>query len=357
MARWAAQDAGETKSSRHSTCPDRSPRRRVLLVVITYRSMDTLPRLMDAVSDWLEASDDNYLTVVDNGASVETIEYVRTVTATQADRVLAAVADANLGFAPGVNVAVERARQRWGPMDSVLLVNPDIETTGRTLKQTADFLNNASIGVAAPRVQATDGLVDRGAARRFWTLRTLFAEVVGVPRMARFLGAPLRNVPVPKAGAPIDVDITTGAFMAIRSEVFGAGMDTRLPMYLEDQEICHRAHEQGFRVVIIPELKAVHVGGHSRERNTSMRRDLRMMELAAAPTLSLLATSGVRAWRVRLVVFTGGAVRFALAAILTIIGGFRRGRRQWAVEQVRLAGWFMAWAAWTDVLGYRVEMR
>jgi N-acetylglucosaminyl-diphospho-decaprenol L-rhamnosyltransferase len=315
----------------------------VLLVIVTYKSQKTIPDLIGAVSDWLRQSDGHRLSVIDNSGDIETMRYVRAMTHRSADRVVAEVAPGNAGFANGVNEAVRRAIVRWREPETVILLNPDIVTTAESIAATQSALADPSIGIAAPRVvSAADGSLDRGLARRHWNRRTLFSEIVGAPRLARLLGSRSRNVDVPTSGPAVDVDIVTGAFMAVRFSVFGDGLDCRLPMYLEDQEICHRSTSRGLRVVVLPETSARHAGGHSRQQNSAMQRELRMLELAAAPAQSLQDTAGHSATQLRVLVGVGGVARATVAALTGLL---RRDRRRWAADQLRLSSWFVAWAA------------
>ena len=122
------------------------------------------------------------------------------------------------------------------------------------------------------------------------------------------------------------------------------GLDTRLPMYLEDQEICHRARTLGYRVVVCRTVQARHVGGASRKSHTGMARQLRMMELAAAPCMSLMDETGHRLRQLRVLVVAAGLVRVGVAAATAVTAGVvSRRRRGWSAEQIRLGSWFVSW--------------
>lgn len=254
--------------------PDTSPDLQ-FAVIVTFRSADVVEALALAMNGWLTENPNTRLVVLDNSDSQQTIDNVHSITRTNAARVIAVVNGSNTGFAPAVNVAVEMARERWGQPATVVLVNPDVLTDAATLNQVPRLLDDPTIGIAAPLLLDADGRdTDRGVARRFWNRRLLFAEVLGVPEIATVLASRSRNISVQPGDGLIDVDITSGAFMAIRAEVFGNGLDVRLPMYLEDQEICHRAARRGLRVVVARHVVARHVGAASRRSNTAMAQQL-----------------------------------------------------------------------------------
>lgn len=317
-----------------------------LVVLVTYKSRDVVQPLLGSIRDWLAQTPEGRLAVIDNSGCQQTIAVVREFTARNADHVHASVSTANLGFSPAVNLAVDEARQLWGRIQCVVLVNPDARIDATTLAELPEVLANPSIGIVAPLLLDTGGSrVDRGSARRYWNRRRLFAEVAGAPRIARFLGTAPRQIAIPDQVVPVDVDITSGALMAIRGELFGAGLDTRLPMYLEDQEICHRARTRGLRVVVMPDLRATHVGGDSRRKNPEAARQLRMMELAAAPAASLVDTGRRPFEQLRVVVALAAGAR-AGAAVLALLsaGTFSARTRNWSLAQLRLSRWFLLWA-------------
>ncbi|TQJ29570.1 glycosyltransferase family 2 protein [Microbacterium sp. SLBN-146] len=314
-----------------------------LIVVVAFNVTDLIRAQSETLRDWLLADESAHLVVLDNSASEETIAIVRDVTTDVSARVIAEVADHNAGFSPAVNDAVTRAEAAWGALESVALLNPDVTTDAATIAAVFAGLDDPRVGISAPLLVDEAGAADRGSLRRAWNRRRLFAEVVGAPGLARVLGSPARSIRASRAGR-IDVDFTSGAYMAIRREVVGEGLDTRLPMYLEDQEICHRARRAGLAVRVDTRLRALHTGGHSRKSHTAMARQLRQMELATAPAMSWLDHTGSPAWQVRAVIGLAAAARMAIAGAAVAASVIVPSRREWAHDQWVLGGWLLTWA-------------
>lgn len=313
-----------------------------LIVVVTFNALALVRAQAETLRDWLLADDEARIVILDNSGSGETIDIVLEVTTPVADRVIAAVNTRNPGFSPTVNDAVTRAEKRWGPMDAVGLLNPDVSTDAATIDAVFARLDDPRVGISAPLLVDVEGVPDRGSLRRYWNGRRLFAEVLGRPGVASALGSLPRSIP-PTTGR-VDVDITSGAFMAIRRSVFGSGLDTRLPMYLEDQEICHRARRAELAVQVDASLVAEHLGGHSRRSHTAITRQLRLMELATAPALSwkdVARTNGVQA---RVVVGSAATLRTMIAGAVYAASVGAPDRRAWASSQARLGSWLVAWA-------------
>lgn len=320
-----------------------------LIVVVAFNVVDLIRAQSETLRDWLAADPTAHLVVLDNSGDQRTIDIVRDVTASVSDRVIAEVSPGNAGFSPTVNDAVSRAEAAWGRMGAVGLLNPDVSTDAATLAAVFDGLSDPAVGISAPVLVDESGAVDRGSLRRAWNRRRLFAEIVGDPRIAQALGSPARGIRASRAGR-IDVDITSGAYMAIRRDVLGAGLDVRLPMYLEDQEICHRARRAGLAVRVDTRLRALHTGGHSRKSHTALARQLRQMELATAPALSWMDATGSPAWQARAVVGGAAAARSAIAGAAVAASVVVPSRREWARDQWRLGTWLVAWSVTPDAL-------
>ena len=330
------------------------PRHYPLTVVVTYNSMEQLPSVCEALLQWLELTPDGRVVFIENSQSVATVDFVTNALEKFSPQSIAVLNPFNSGFAPAVNRAVEMARNEWGFPGSVLLLNPDVVTDGETIGSVLDRLDD-HVGIVVPKLLDCGGAIDRGVARREWNKRRLLAEVIGRPNLARFLGT--RNRQMELNTEEVEVDIASGAFMAISASVFSDGLDTRLPMYLEDQEICHRAHRAGKAVLVLTNLRATHLGGLSRKSNVAAKKRLRMLELAEAPVISMMDSTGDSLGWARSIIFLGGLFRAIGASALFTWSLVRRNQdTQWFQDQLVLAGWFMGWAlTYQPTRSHRIE--
>lgn len=316
-----------------------------IVVVVAYNAADLVRAQARTLRAWLAADDAARVVVLDNSGAHETMAAVAEELSAAPGRFIARVSEGNTGFAPTVNEAVRLAEEEWGPAEAVCLLNPDVTTDAATITGVFARLDDPVVGIAAPLLLDADGRPDRGSLRRNWNLRRLFSEVVGSPGLTRALGSAPRSIPIPPdvttAGRRVSVDITSGAFMVVRRRLFGAGMDTRLPMYLEDQEICHRARRHGFAVQVDTSLIARHEGGVSRKSHTEKTRALREMELATAPALSWSDVTGRDARSARVVIGFAATLRTLVA--LAVLAASPR-HRDWASSQARLGAWLVGWS-------------
>ena len=328
-----------------------APERRALLVVVTYNSFDDLPDVVASIQTFVADHPNNHVIVVENSADCRVRDYIES--SVPSARVLVEVAASNDGFSHGVNLGYSIARNRWGGFDFVVLLNPDVKAAGSVV---SELVNRAArhprgdVGVWGAVLRDEARNIDRGCARRVWNRRRFFSHLTGYHDL---VGA-LRTTPRSLSEHEIqhdqrDLAMVSGGLMCISTDVLGDGMDTLLPMYLEDQEICLRSLSKGYSVRLHPDLELLHVGGVSRKSVTSHERALRIMELVEAPVQCMLRLQGYHQVSLRVTVFLGGLARFVAAPLAAAFKtATRRGslgsERRWMVDQRRLATWFIQWS-------------
>lgn len=325
--------------------------RTALMVVVTYNSFDDLPDVVASIKRFVADHPRNHVIVVENSADSRVRDYVES--SAPSARVLVEVAARNDGFSHGVNLGYSIARNSWGDFDFVVLLNPDVQAAGSVV---SELVNRAArhprgdVGVWGAVLRDEARHIDRGCARRVWNRRRFFSHLTGFHDL---VGA-LRTTPRSLSEHEIQHDqrelaMVSGGLMCISADVLGDGMDTLLPMYLEDQEICLRSLAKGYSVRLHPDLELVHVGGVSRKSATSHEHALRIMELVEAPVQCMLRLQGYQEGSLRATVLLGGLARFVAAPLAAAFrtamrrGGLRSEFR-WMIEQQRLATWFIRWS-------------
>jgi len=181
---------------------------------------------------------------------------------------------ANLGFAAGNNLALERigfSRTPGTPASdnlprAVYFLNPDTETIAGATRALYDaLLRLPSAGVVGAQLAYGDGTFQHGAFK-FPGLIQLVIELFPVP--ARLYDSPL-NGRYPRQryarGEPFPVDHTLGATMMVRREVIATtGMfDESYFMYCEEIDWSLRIHRAGWQIYAVPAARVVHLGGQS----------------------------------------------------------------------------------------------
>jgi N-acetylglucosaminyl-diphospho-decaprenol L-rhamnosyltransferase len=206
----------------------------------------------------------------------------------------------NLGYGAGANrgVAVTNA-------ELVLVSNPDVSVhPGALAALVAAFGDDPTLAIAGPCIFDTDG-TRYPSARRF-------------PSMGAAAGHALLGVLTPgnrfsrryrmddlDPSTTTGVDWVSGAcFMARRRalEELG-GFDESYFMYVEDLELCWRAHQAGWRVAYVPAAVVTHLQGAS-----TARKPYRML-LSHHRSAFHFATQTTESWR-----------RLALPGVALVLG-------------------------------------
>jgi len=220
------------------------------VVIVTYNSASMIKRCLTSCRDLP-------VVVVDNASQDATCELVRHHTSATL------IANSgNYGFAGAVNQGVSALDTQL-----VLLLNPDTE-----LQTAIDPLECACLkpgtGLAAGQLTDEHGQPQRGfTLRRFPQASTLICEVLGINRLvsANPLNRSYRCLDLDLSLAA-EVEQPPGAFLMFRREVWRqlGGFDTQFyPVWFEDVDFCKRASELGLKIQYVPEVTAVHLGGHS----------------------------------------------------------------------------------------------
>jgi GT2 family glycosyltransferase len=168
----------------------------------------------------------------------------------------------NIGFARANNQGARSAYGRY-----LLFLNPDTVVFPDTFRSMIEFMDSQpNAGAANCLVLNEDGTIQLLATRRKPTLLVLILESLGLNR--RFPN----NYPYRKyvmadwdRSAPRSVEVISGAFFMIRSDLFQAlkGFDERYFMYVEDFDLSNRIIAHGQEILFNPSTKIVHYGGKS----------------------------------------------------------------------------------------------
>jgi N-acetylglucosaminyl-diphospho-decaprenol L-rhamnosyltransferase len=170
----------------------------------------------------------------------------------------------NLGYGAGANRGLALVEA-----ELVLVSNPDVVVHPGALEALAQALDtDPTLALVGPYLLAADG-TRYPSARRFpsWLDAAGHALLGAVSHNNRFTRR-YRMADLPLE-VPSRVDWVSGAcFLARRRalEELG-GFDERYFMYLEDVDLCWRAHRAGYDVAFVPAAVVTHLQGHSTARH------------------------------------------------------------------------------------------
>lgn len=181
----------------------------------------------------------------------------------------------NIGFARANNAVAEAARTEW-----LLLLNPDTETHPRAVENLLRFANaNPQAGIVGGQTVFPDGALNIASCWNTMSLWSLFCSAVGLARVFKdttFFNP--EGIGGWKRDSVRSVDVVVGCFFLIRMELWRqlGGFSSRYFMYGEEHDLCLRARKLGYRPMITPDARIMHlVGASSSKREDKVLRLLK----------------------------------------------------------------------------------
>jgi GT2 family glycosyltransferase len=169
---------------------------------------------------------------------------------------------ANQGFAAACNRGVGQASGEF-----ILLLNPDTEIADNAFApMVAHCRQQPQIGILGPRLLNSDGSLQLSCRRFPSHLTGLFNRQSILTRLfpdnrfsTRYLMSDWNHDSI------AEVDWLSGACMLLRRQMLDeiGPLDEGFFMYIEDVDICYRAHQGGYRVVYFPQAVVTHHIGRS----------------------------------------------------------------------------------------------
>ncbi len=233
----------------------------VPLTTILIIAADSGPSLRECVASALASSVPVEILLVDNASRDGVPQAVDRACASD-ERVRVIYNHANLGFGPAVNLG---ARQAHG--NALLVLNPDCMLEPDTLARMLDMVHaHPEAGVVGAVVCDEDGLPDPASRRRDPLLRRSLNAMTGRAKREAD-GAQYEGVDVagPIPDSVVDVENVSGAIMLLPRSVFDRlnGFDEGYFLHCEDLDLCRRARDAGYKVLLAGNVRVRHAGGGS----------------------------------------------------------------------------------------------
>ena len=208
--------------------------------------------------------------VVDNGSTDGTNAMVRE----ESPQTILIVNESNLGFAASANAGFHRSTGNF-----VLFLNSDtILIEGELSKMLRFMLGNPDVGICGPQLVYQDMRLQRSSA----AIPSLMSEIIPRAVLERLFPNKYSGKPDTPGRRPFspsaesregqtghDVESLIGAAVMVRRQVMErvGGFDERFFFFLEETDLCARIRTEGFRVVLYPEAKVIHLQGKTVRKN------------------------------------------------------------------------------------------
>jgi GT2 family glycosyltransferase len=222
---------------------------------------DSGPLTRDCVEHALASDRPVQVIIVDNGSDDGVPEALDRAYAAD-DRVSVVYNRANLGFGPAVNRGAAQARGKL-----LLVLNPDCLIEPDTISRMAAHVGPHT-GIVGAVVQDEAGHVDPASRRRDPLLARALATKLGRGQAGIDISGPLPDGAVP-------AEVVSGAILLMPRSVFETlgGFDEAFFLHCEDIDLCRRARDHGYQVLLAGDVRVMHgKGGSSRHRPVFVSR-------------------------------------------------------------------------------------
>ncbi len=228
------------------------------LIIINWNTKEYLSQCLQS---FFETKDDITfeVIVIDNASSDLSVEMVRT----QYPQVTVIANAENTGFAAGVNQGIVHSCGKY-----ILILNPDIVFKPHTLTALIDCMEiNKTIGALMPKLVNLDGTAQYGYVRRkptFIQVLLFYTLLAPLAMKNKYLVKKYLESELTGKGME-DVEQIPGAFTLLRREVVETvgGMDASFKLFFEDVDWSYRIRLAHWKLVMLHNLEAIHIGGRS----------------------------------------------------------------------------------------------
>lgn len=229
----------------------------VSILIVHYNTPGLLRQTLRAI-ERANPSCSYEVIVVDNNPK----QRISKVLKEEFSRVVFLESASNQGFGRGMNQAIEQAQG-----DYLFVYNPDIMLQEGVLERLLDYMKqHPDVGMVGPKLLNPNG-THQNSCYRFMTPEViLYRRIPGLGRLGfarksidHYLMTDLDR------SCETDVDYILGAAMFVRRVALEevGGFDPGFFMYFEDQDLCRRFWQAGWRVVYYPHVSLIHY--HRRE--------------------------------------------------------------------------------------------
>lgn len=226
----------------------------ISVIIVTWNTAHLLEECLNSVIKSLQNVDGGELILVDNNSSDNSAFFVEQ----NYPQICLIKNDKNLGFSKANNKGIEISTGRY-----MLLLNSDTILNENVLPDLVRFMDaHPDAGACGVRLLRPDGTVQPFSFGKDPTLGYLIKRAA----TKLLLKKHCHNWNLEYVFEP---DWVSGACLMMRSEVIHLTglLDENIFMYFEDNDLCLRIRNAGFKVYFNPHISVLHIGGQSLKKN------------------------------------------------------------------------------------------
>lgn len=195
----------------------------------------------------------------------------------------------NSGFGHGCNIGVAKARG-----EQLLFMNPDVIATPEEIKKLIQIKQQHDIGIVAPRQVSATGKPQKV----FDDFPSLLSQSKSLKALLRIVSPSTFRDPRADYAELTYCDWVTGSVLLINHDDFDAigGWSENYWMYVEDADLCRKAHDCGLSVAYVPEVEMTHAHGGSSRLNVAVKSMTKLEVIISKHVYTQKHTRGLERW-------------------------------------------------------------
>lgn len=215
----------------------------VSFIIINYRSREFLGHCVESIFKHAQSFSFEIIIVNNDEQPLEKILY--------SDNVKIIEHNINKGFAQAANLGAKKAVGKI-----LFFLNSDTEILNSNIQDILSAFNDLLVGVVAPRLVLSDGSPQPWSAGYEITLLDILKNNFGYIKSKKLWLQEKTST----------TDWASGAALAVSKEVFKkcGGFDENFFMYFEDVDLCKRIRSIGKKIILLPHVRIMHIGGQSK---------------------------------------------------------------------------------------------
>lgn len=281
----------------------------ISIIIVNYNTKELLNQTIQSVIN--TTNNINYeILVVDNNSTDGSVNMLKN-TYSNNSVVKPIYNSDNVGFSKANNKAMKAAKGKY-----ILLLNSDTKVLEKCIEKSFEYMkSDHTIGALGCKLILGDGTLDHACKRGFPSPSASLYYMLKLdklfPKVKKFGQYKMSYLSKDTIG---EVDALTGAFMMVRHDAIEkiGFLDEEFFMYGEDLDWCYRIKEAGYKIMYYPEATTIHFKGQSSKKKKwkTLYEFYRAMYLFYNKHYKNKYNIFVS-----LLVYTGIALRFALAMI------------------------------------------
>jgi len=276
------------------------------IITVNYKSWGHLEAALSALS--ADFPEDWEIIVVDNESDPTTFDTF----AARFTWVTFIANPDNSGFGCGCNIGVAKASG-----EQLLFMNPDVVATPADIQKLMQIKEQHDIGIVAPKQVSAAGK----AQKVFDDFPNLLNQSKTLKALLRFLLPSKFRDPRADYSELTYCDWVTGSVLLIEHGDFDAigGWSEDYWMYVEDADLCRKAHDCGLSVAFAPEVQVIHAHGGSSRLNVAVKSMTKLEVIVSKHVYTQHHTQGLARFMTHTLIIVLRLPMLVIAGLLDLI--------------------------------------